>query len=34
MMVATTDGNISIANFEAYFSIPATPRAGFLMREL
>jgi len=32
-MVATTEGNISIANFETYFSIPATPRTG-LMREL
>src|SRR5258708_28383438 len=30
MMVAATDGNISIANFEMYFfSMPATPRGGF-----
>src|SRR5258708_39444373 len=30
MMVAATDGNISIANFETYFfSMPATPRGGF-----
>src|SRR5258708_38844709 len=30
MMVAASDGNISIANFEMYFfSMPATPRGGF-----
>jgi hypothetical protein len=29
MMVAATDGNMSIANFERYFfSMPATPRAA------
>src|SRR6266849_1869630 len=30
MMVAATDGSISIANFETYFfSMPATPRGDF-----
>jgi hypothetical protein len=33
MMVATTEGKMSIANFEINFSMPATPRTG-LMREL
>jgi hypothetical protein len=33
MMVATTDGNMSRANFETYFSINGLP-APFLMREL
>src|ERR1700730_14599904 len=28
MMVAATDGRISMVNFETYFSIPATPRAA------
>ena len=33
MMVAATEGNMSIVNLERYFSMPATPR-GDLMREL
>ena len=33
MMVAATDGKISIANLETYFSMPTTPSMD-LMREL
>jgi hypothetical protein len=33
MMVATTEGNMSMVNFEMYFSIADLP-ARFLMREL
>jgi hypothetical protein len=29
-MVATTDGRMSIVNFETYFSMPATPRMGLM----
>jgi hypothetical protein len=33
MMVAATEGNMSIANLVMYFSMPATPRS-VLMRKL